>query len=133
MGIDRLLGKIDIDSNDCWLWTGGRNRDGYARTSVQVGPGKSRNKRAHRVLYEVVNGPVPDGMVLDHVCRVRHCVNPGHLEVVTPTENTRRGDHVQGPCKRGHEFTPENTYVAPSGSRHCRACKRDTMRAIRAS
>ena len=83
---------------------------------------------AHRVAYELTNGPIPDGLELDHLCRVRHCVNPSHIEAVTHRENTLRGTGPiphrarQSHCKHGHEFTPENTYRLPNGCRHCRTC-----------
>lgn len=86
---------------------------------------------AHRVAYELTRGPIPAGMEIDHLCRVRSCVNPDHLEAVTRGENLRRGRGKTGAqthCKRGHELTPENTYryVNRRGyvCRHCRQCRR---------
>lgn len=72
----------------CWIWQGGINQDGYAMISRLDG---KRQVRAHRVLYEKHVGPIPDGAVLDHLCRVRCCVNPAHLEPVTVGENINRG------------------------------------------
>jgi len=95
----------------CWLWTG-RIHKGYGYYS---GTG------AHRVSFELANGPIPAGMELDHLCRVRNCVNPAHLEPVTRAENMRRWFALQTHCNRGHEFTPENTYLY-ARRRHCRAC-----------
>lgn len=109
----------------CWLWTG----------AVTGGGGYGHFRRdgvssvAHRTTYELLVGPIPVGLELDHLCRVRRCVNPAHLEPVTHLENVRRGLGGQQPrrshCIRGHEFTPDNTYVKPStGKRSCRACRR---------
>lgn len=103
----------------CWLWTGTLTAHGYARYSGTV---------AHRLLWEHVHGPLAPGLELDHLCRVRHCVNPDHLEPVTHTENVRRGNGGRNPairCPRGHEYAGSNVYVRPDGrGRGCRACNR---------
>lgn len=109
--------QIRIDG-ECWLWTG----------ETWKGYGKFGGGQAHRVIYQRVVGPVPDGLELDHTCRVPTCVNPAHLEPVTRAENMRRRSEAQTHCKRGHEFTPENTYRPKGGSRHCRACNREAVR-----
>jgi hypothetical protein len=108
----------------CWLFVGGLTEDGYGvYMDHQVA------KRAHRHAYEVMVGPIPEGLQLDHLCRVRNCVNPDHLEPVTPRENTLRGfgitavNAAKTHCKNDHEFTAENTYVRPDGARTCRACR----------
>ena len=80
----RVLSKVARDANGCWLWTGAL-LDGYG--IVKVGGGV---RRAHRVVFEFERGPIPDGLELDHLCRVRRCVNPDHLEPVTKAENIRR-------------------------------------------
>lgn len=117
----------------CWIWQWTIARNGYGFTKVA---GKTRH--AHRVYYERHVGPVPDGLTLDHLYRNRACVNPAHLEPVTIRENTLRGE---GPsarnaakthCKYGHECTPENTHMRPSGSRSCRVCLRERQREYRA-
>ena len=74
---------------DCWLWQGELNRNGYGRVWVQ-----GKRLMAHRVIYEAIIGPIPEGMVLDHLCRNRACCNPQHLEPVTVRENTHRGAAV---------------------------------------
>ena len=112
----------------CWLWTGSINESGYGLLIEKAG-GKQINHRAHRWSYEYHIGPIPDGLVLDHLCRVRRCVNPDHLEPVTDAENIRRGVSWNGSkthCKRGHEFTSENTGIQNGNHRFCRACRRMT-------
>lgn len=123
---DRFWEKVER-SDTCWLWTAALSPSGYG--AFQTG---ERVVRAHRFAYELVVGPIPDGLQIDHLCRVRRCVNPEHLEPVTQAENLRRGTAAtavaaywaaQTHCKRGHEFTPENTYRG-TGRRVCRACCR---------
>jgi len=107
--------------NGCWEWIG----------SVDQGNGYGRfgGKWAHRVSYTRHIGEIPAGLHVDHLCRNIICVNPVHLEAVTPRVNTLRGMSPiaiavrTNKCKRGHEFTPENTYVW-RGLRFCRACQR---------
>jgi hypothetical protein len=87
-----------------------------------------RNVRVHRWAYETLVGPIPDGLVIDHLCRVRNCVNPDHLEPVTHRENIRRGEagawnRVKTHCPQGHEYTPENTRYSGT-TRNCRECQR---------
>lgn len=131
---DRFWAKVDIyfGLNGCWLWTGYVNLAGYGRFDGRL---------AHRFAYEDMIGPVPDGLDIDHLCRVRNCVNPAHLEPVTRAENLRRGikprrdrdpliarrNREKTHCPRGHEYTPENTYRLPSrpSARYCRACHRE--------
>lgn len=109
----------------CWQWTGGVNSSGYAAISV----GGFRFQ-LHRYSYERAKGPIPDGMVIDHLCRNRSCCNPAHLEPVTVHENWRRGTSPtvrfsrQTHCKRGHELSGDNLHIINStGSRQCKACK----------
>lgn len=130
---ERLWSKVDA-SGDCWLWTA-HVADGYGY--IRDG---TKTCRVHRVVWELLVGPIPDGMQLDHLCRVRRCVNPDHLEPVTGRENRLRSPiHWSGVlarkthCKRGHEFTAENTYVEKRGTRNCRTCQRDKMRQRRAA
>lgn len=104
----RWRARVAIDPNTgCWLWTGAKSRDGYGRIMLPDA-GVRRSRPAHRVGYETFVGPIPDGLQIDHLCRVRHCVNPAHLEPVTPRENTLRGDGPaarrarQDVCQAGH-------------------------------
>lgn len=113
----------------CWEWPGVVNSAGYGVMQVN---GKS--KRAHRELYERVIGPIPKGMVLDHLCRNRKCANPWHLEPVSLEENILRGTGLPAEnarkthCIRGHEFTSENTRILRGAERECRECAREATR-----
>lgn len=107
-------------STDCWLWQGRIDSDGYGRF---FGGG------AHRWAYRQMVGEVPECLELDHLCRVRHCVNPAHLEPVTTAENQHRGMRATAThCKHGHIFDVANTYWRPTGQRACRACIRERAR-----
>jgi hypothetical protein len=81
-----------VDENGCWLWTGSLNNKGYAQLGVA-----GRVRSAHRVAYELFKGAIPDGLQIDHLCRVRQCVNPDHLEAVTQSVNIRRGVAARAP------------------------------------
>ena len=108
----------------CWLWTGHITNRGYGLLSLS-GDYLGQKRYAHRLAYEVFVGPIPDGLHLDHLCCVPLCVNPAHLEPVTNLENARRRYVLKTHCKRGHEFTPENTRLKKDGrTRICRACAR---------
>lgn len=122
----RFVAKIDIRGpQECWEWTGSRTTAGYGDINFTDGP----HTYAHRVAYEMHNGPIPEGLQIDHLCRNRGCVNPEHLEPVTNRENTLRGMkgyHNRTTCKRGHDVSdPANVYTQPStGLRSCRECTR---------
>lgn len=108
---------------DCIIWIGALNQKGYGSSNLRG----DRSGGVHRMVYEEFVGLVPEGMLIDHLCRVRSCINPDHLEPVTPAENTRRGltNATKTSCKNEHEFTDENTYIGPDGQRSCRQCARD--------
>jgi HNH endonuclease len=119
--ISEVIGRAVIQENGCALWPGSLNGSGYAH-----GRWGRRVVTLHRLLYEAVKGPVPDGMVLDHVCGERSCINFAHLEPVTSGENTRRGRRPQREkthCPEGHLLSGDNLYRTNAGARQCRACK----------
>ena len=144
---ERFWPKVDrngpvhpVLGTPCWLWTAGLDRDGYGM--FREGATGSRARRAHSVSFEWVNGPIPEGLVPDHLCHThdpdcpggrcyhRACVNPEHVEAVTTQENTRRRklgaqNAAKTECPRGHAYDEENTYIN-QGKRYCRACNRAT-------
>lgn len=138
---ERFWMKVER-TDTCWLWRGGLVGGAYG--AFKVGrPDDRRPVMAHRYAYEQLVGPIPEGLELDHLCRVRQCVNPAHLEPVTPKENTRRGDTIQRrnwlktECIRGHPFDEANTrhYTTKKGNaaRACRACEREKMQRLRSA
>ncbi len=83
--------KVEKQPDGCWLWLGARSNNGYGHTTYRGDAGQLRHISAHRRAYSLLRGPIPTGLDLDHLCRVRHCVNPDHLEPVTRSLNLRRG------------------------------------------
>lgn len=123
---ERITQKVIFNSKtECWEWSKSRfSNSGYARLSV-----KGVSKCAHRISYEAFVGPIPTGYQVDHLCRVRHCVNPDHLEPVTPRENFLRGtspaaiNNRRKFCIWGHPLSGNNLYITKSKKRMCVACK----------
>lgn len=112
-----------IGGEGCWQWLGEISRNGYGLAYY-----KGRAYRAHRAVYEVARGPIPEGLQLDHLCRVRHCVRPSHLEPVTNWENTRRGIGPfaaranQTLCQNGHPYDGERKRQGKPPARRCSIC-----------
>ena len=124
--VDRLLSRCEI--GDCWLWTGVLTSGGYGQMSVN-----GVQKYVHRLIWEELIGPIPAGYDVDHLCRVRNCVNPDHLDPVTRRENLSRGvgHGTRAYCPQGHPYNKKNTYRYPDGSRYCRVCRREGMRRLK--
>ena len=131
---DKYVNKTD----GCWVWIGGISSAGYGRFHLNGG------QHAHRVSYELHVGKIPKGLVLDHLCRNRACVNPSHLDPVSLVENIKRGDHYGKGwhrnvthCSKGHEYTAENTYLVKRNSacgvgRVCKKCVQENRPSKRA-
>jgi len=120
--LEGILSKVEI-CGDCWLWTQPLKADGYAKVRFH-----GKEWLAHRLVKHLLTSEtVPNGLELDHLCKVRHCVNPDHLEPVTHKENVARSHHAnkgKTHCSKGHEFTFDNTYKRPDGRRNCRQCRK---------
>lgn len=119
----RFVSKFEVDENGCWVWTGAATK-GYGQFKFN-----KRQMSAHRVAYELVVGPIPEGLVIDHLCRQTLCVNPAHMEPVTNAENIRRGEvganeRSKTHCPQGHPYDDENTTLHLGKWRRCRACNR---------
>lgn len=123
---------IPEPNTGCWLWTGSMRADGYGRMGIG-----GTEYLAHRLSYEAFVGMIPEGLELDHTCRVRSCVNPDHLEAVTHGLNCQRGQggQISGQqmlakthCPRGHPYVGENLYINFRGARVCRTCVRRVNR-----
>lgn len=130
---DRFLAKVE-KTDFCWLWIACTSSAGYGQIRIN-----GQLFYAHRISYELENGPISDGLELDHVCRTPACVNPypDHLEAVTHQENLLRGIGIAAKnarvthCPQGHPYTGDNLYLAPGGGRKCKTCQREHLRAHR--
>lgn len=146
---ERFWAKVDRrGDSECWPWTGALQPNGYGRFTSDNRRASRQGSMAYRYAYELLVGPIPDGLVIDHMCHTpecklgndcphRRCVNPAHLEPKTQAENqhrstvaeVQRARHARRThCKDGHELTPANTYVV-QGRRRCRECLRIKARA----
>lgn len=128
---ERFWSKVDKTAGEgCWLWTAAKTPNGYGKVQW-----KGVTRGAHRVAYLLLVGTIPDGLHLDHVCRVRHCVNPAHLEPVTCRENMMRSPAAPSTlnankthCPKGHPYDEANTLYQSRGKRACRSCLREQCR-----
>lgn len=121
--------KVVLGNNGCLEWIGAHSSTGYG----SIGR-KGKVYRAHRFSYQMLVGDIPDGKVLDHICRNKNCVAPDHLEIVTQLINTHRGTPFAARnakvknCPKGHSYSKENTTINKKGSRVCIECKRSRSR-----
>ena len=125
---DRFWEKVN-KTDTCWLWTAYVDPEGYGRFKYGL------HQNAHRVAYEWIIGPIPPGLQIDHLCRVRNCVNPSHMEPVTLVENVMRSpihssliNAAKTHCPKGHPYSAENTRRGARGGRKCRECGREQVR-----
>lgn len=117
---------VSVQENGCWLWTGPLDK-GYGRFSI-----KGKLIRLPKAAWIVLRGPIAKGFEPDHLCRMRPCINPDHLEIVTHRINVQRGDagkrfRERTHCPKGHAYDAENTQIKPNGARGCRTCGRESQ------
>ncbi len=129
---ERLAARTTPDPvTGCLLWTGTINHEGYGKVWV---PALKLRRFAHRIAYELAYGPIPGGRQLDHLCRVRPCINPEHLEAVTPRVNALRSESIAAKnavkthCDRGHELAGDNVRTKSNGGRQCWTCQQARSR-----
>jgi ferredoxin-like protein FixX len=116
--MDRLWDRVEGDTSGCWIWTGSSTGT-YGVIKVD-----GKQVYVHRLAYELLVGPIPEGMTIDHLCLVELCCNPTHMEVVTRAENQRRAKALVVACPAGHLYDEANTYITSTGARECRTCNR---------
>lgn len=125
--MDRFMAKVNQKNriNSCWHWIGAKGSNGYGQ--MQMG---ERKQQAHRIAYELFVGPIPKDLTIDHICRVKECVNPKHLRPMTMLENVMDGckNLKKTHCPKGHEYDEANT-IRYRTFRYCRACKQANDRA----
>lgn len=131
----RLWARLELRGT-CWVWVGPHDKAGYGRVKWH-----NKNRCVHQVVWELLKGPRPLGLESDHLCRVRDCANPDHIEFVTRRENIARARMARGKdnfngakthCPQGHEYSETNTTIKPDGRRRCKQCHRDEAAARRA-
>ena len=119
-------------TDTCWLWVGSLSEKGYG-----IFYHNYKTTRAHRMSLELSGSTIPHGMQIDHLCRVRNCVNPSHLQIVDAKTNVRRGvgvtaiNAMKTACDSGHRLSAENTYIDKTSyktSRLCRACRAEAQK-----
>lgn len=119
----RFWSKVIAMPSGCWEWQATKTRGGYGQFNLS-----SKRFQAHRFSYELLIGPIPDGLTIDHLCRNPACVNPAHLEPVTLAENERRAAGLKTHCPHGHLYDLSNTYHTRYGTRACKECHRRACR-----
>jgi hypothetical protein len=120
-----LIEKLELTESGCWEWKGGLDQHGYGAVSWG-----NKMHRTHRVFYMSLIRGIPEGLVIDHLCRNRKCCNPFHMEPVTLGENVKRGEaglkkRMRTHCTRGHEYTKENVSIDKEGYGRCLPCHRE--------
>jgi hypothetical protein len=121
-----IASKIVVSESDCWMWKGTISDGGYAHV---VWTGSPNTRRVHRIVYQLLVGPIPSGLTLDHLCRVKSCVNPSHLEPVTMKENNLRSMSLSAinarktHCIRGHDLNNPDLVYRRRGWRDCTICR----------
>lgn len=129
--LDRLMEKVVLNGK-CWNWTGKKDDFGYGKLSI-----RDKTFQAHRVAYTILEGDIPEGMILDHQCNNPACVNPGHHKPMTQRDNLLRANTFQATnaakthCVNGHPFSATTVYITKRGGRQCRICVRERKKKLR--